>query len=382
MTESSLNQQQQQGLLRSSWQACREEYRNDEIQLFHRLVHVVKPSSYEDEENAENDSSEKGPVVFEKGAKETQENESAKYFEITIDLNELFEWTLIDVYSTARNIELYTSKEREYSQTCRFTEKVGEGSTYQYHCVCSAESHQDGISKTLPIHSKFVIKFLSLDYSEKANKQSKICVSAIVLHGTWKGSVTTPSSIGDSSSLSHQNSDMKESTQFSGSMSSLMSDPRMLMSLMNGLNNPTAKQMSMIFNTIMPITKTIDAVAKEREKEQQTIPETKPLGLATVTPKPIEKTDPISTDTSSKALTENIIQLTSSHSTQFSSKEELRTFVNECVDARMKEWEEKITNKIISEIIGKLSLNPNALSGMLSSFFAGPKVDKDINKED
>ncbi|KAG2387611.1 hypothetical protein C9374_001205 [Naegleria lovaniensis] len=332
-------------LLRATWQACNEEYRNDEIKLFQRLVHVEDASTTDHEEN----DVEKGPVVFEK-QKEPHDDSESKYFEITIELNELFEWTAIDVYSTARNIELYTSMDREYSQTCRFTEKVGEGSAYQYHCICTSESHQDGISKKLPMHSKFVIKFLSLDYCERAFKQTKICVSAIVLHGIRKGPVTSSSSAVSSSSLSHN--DTKESTQFSGSMSTLMSDPRMLMSLMNGM--------------------IIHSVEKEREKEIVSQPQS---AASDIIPKPvINEAYSISSNVTPQVISENIIS--SSYINQFSTKEELRSYVNECVDARMKEWEEKITNKIISELIGKVAtLNPSGMSGLLSSFFSGPKLD-------
>ena len=322
----------------------------DEENLFSRLVHLDQVEGY----NSESVSETKGHVVFEKPSSAGDER---KYFEIEIELPFVIEWTQLDVFSTARNVELYTSKDREYSQTCRFTEKLGEGSAYQYHCECTASSHQEGASRR-PSHSKFVIRFLSLDYPEKASRMTKICVSAIIIHGKKGRDI-----LQENQTVGSSSQDISlESTQFSGSMTALMSDPMMLMNLMNGMNNPKAKQMGMVFNQIMPITKSIDTVYSEKQNEkieQPTIPEPKePVNMQSQEqPNITESATPSVPLQQPKG--ESVID-------QFKTKEELRHYINFCVDQRMKLWEEKVTNNIINGIAGKLSSNPMQLLSMFS----------------
>ncbi|EFC44288.1 predicted protein [Naegleria gruberi] len=287
--------------VKANWQ-----FSSEPTELFGKLIHT------DDIEDYEKNQEKRGFVVFEKVDDE-------KYFELTIEFDYMIEWTSIDIFSTARTVELYTSKEKEYGQTCRFTEKIGEDNAYQYNCVC-LDSNQS--ERKIQRHSNFTLKFLSLDYPDRIAKQTKICVSAIIFHGKRRGE-----------KLLNQNQSIAmggetESKQFSGAMSALMSDPRMLMNLMNGMNNPTAKQMSMIVGQIMPITKTIDNVASERKVEQEMPKPTLPPKMETLNDIP-----------------ENPILLN-----EFKSKEDLKNYINECVDERMKHWEERMMNRMMGEV--------------------------------
>ncbi|KAL9653799.1 hypothetical protein ABK040_012860 [Willaertia magna] len=293
----------------------------DDLTLLNTLIHI------EDESNNQSPINGK-PILF-------QKQQTNKPFELNIELPYNFEWTTIDVFSTAKTIELYTSKQREYSQTNRFTNKIGDGPTTQYHTECSSSKHT--ISK--PCHSTFLLKFLSLDYPEKSSRQTKLLITMIILRGK---------------KVSQQK---EESKSFENKMSGLMMDPKMLIGMMGRMNNNEGKMMSSLISTLLPMTNVIDQV-----KEESVILNSVPVLSSSSNDKgEIERKEKIIEKKEQKVIQNNDLI--------FSSKDELKDFINECIDERMKMWEEKLMNKL-------LMITSQSSSPLLSLFT------RNLNKEE